>query len=109
MVVLRSNRVECHNCFSAAELFMYEALGLCPEGQGGNLVETGKWVGTKVGGSLFQVGDGKQGKWVVNPTGGLECKGNSTIPFALVELMDHSSDGRILCCVHGNGLALHDL
>ena len=31
-----------HNRFF--QLFMYEALGLCEEGQGGNLVDGGQWI-----------------------------------------------------------------
>ncbi|KAK7800109.1 hypothetical protein U0070_010180, partial [Myodes glareolus] len=33
--------IELHDCFSANELLTYEALGLCPEGQGGALVDRG--------------------------------------------------------------------
>lgn len=49
-----------------------EAVGLCREGEGGKLVESGKWVRNSAGGEVFQVG----GKWVVNPSGGLESKGH---------------------------------
>jgi acetyl-CoA acetyltransferase len=54
--------IELHDCFSANELITYEALGLCEEGKGGQLV-----------------GDGAVtygGKWVVNPSGGLISKGH---------------------------------
>ncbi|XP_058159555.1 sterol carrier protein 2 isoform X1 [Dasypus novemcinctus] len=54
--------IELHDCFSVNELLTYEALGLCPEGQGGKLVDSGD---TTYG-----------GKWVVNPSGGLISKGH---------------------------------
>jgi len=54
--------IELHDCFSCNELITYEALGLCPTGQAGKLVENG------------QVTYG--GKWVVNPSGGLISKGH---------------------------------
>jgi acetyl-CoA acetyltransferase len=54
--------IELHDCFSANELITYEALGLCPEGKGGDLVESGA---TTYG-----------GRWVVNPSGGLISKGH---------------------------------
>jgi acetyl-CoA acyltransferase len=54
--------IELHDCFSANELLTYEALGLCPEGEGGKLVDGGE---TTYG-----------GRWVVNPSGGLISKGH---------------------------------
>jgi sterol carrier protein 2 len=54
--------VELHDCFSANELITYEALGLCPIGKAGDLVNEGA---TTYG-----------GKWVVNPSGGLISKGH---------------------------------
>jgi acetyl-CoA acyltransferase len=54
--------IELHDCFSANELITYEALGLCPEGDGGKLVDAGD---TTYG-----------GRWVVNPSGGLISKGH---------------------------------
>ncbi|XP_059110648.1 sterol carrier protein 2 [Peromyscus eremicus] len=54
--------IELHDCFSANELLTYEALGLCPEGQGGALVDRGD--------------NTYGGKWVVNPSGGLISKGH---------------------------------
>lgn len=56
------NVVELHDCFSVNELITYEALGLCPPGQGGKLVDSGN---TTYG-----------GKYVVNPSGGLISKGH---------------------------------
>ncbi|GAA4543824.1 lipid-transfer protein [Amycolatopsis samaneae] len=54
--------IELHDCFSANELLLYEALGLCAEGEAGGLVDAGA---TTYG-----------GKWVVNPSGGLISKGH---------------------------------
>jgi acetyl-CoA acetyltransferase len=54
--------VELHDCFSANELLTYEALGLCGEGKGGELVESGAVT--------------YGGRWVVNPSGGLISKGH---------------------------------
>jgi acetyl-CoA acetyltransferase len=54
--------IELHDCFSANELITYEMLGLCPEGDGGTLVDRGD---TTYG-----------GRWVVNPSGGLISKGH---------------------------------
>ncbi|GAA2803990.1 lipid-transfer protein [Saccharopolyspora taberi] len=54
--------IELHDCFSTNELITYEALGLCAEGEGGKLVDSGD---TTYG-----------GRWVVNPSGGLISKGH---------------------------------
>jgi acetyl-CoA acyltransferase len=54
--------IELHDCFSTNELITYESLGLCPEGEGGRLIDED------------QVTYG--GKWVVNPSGGLLSKGH---------------------------------
>jgi acetyl-CoA acyltransferase len=54
--------IELHDCFSTNELLTYEALGLCPEGEGGKLVDAND---TTYG-----------GRWVVNPSGGLISKGH---------------------------------
>jgi acetyl-CoA acetyltransferase len=56
------NVIELHDCFSTNELITYEALGLCPEGKGGELSASGA---TTYG-----------GKWLVNPSGGLISKGH---------------------------------
>ena len=48
--------IELHDCFSANELITYEALGLCPVGEAGKLIERGDLT--------------YGGKWVVNPSGG---------------------------------------
>lgn len=54
--------VELHDCFSVNELLTYEALGMCPDGESGKLVES----------SATTYG----GRWVVNPSGGLISKGH---------------------------------
>jgi len=54
--------VELHDCFSTNELLSYEALGLCPPGQGAQMVDTGN--------------NTYGGKYVVNPSGGLISKGH---------------------------------
>ncbi|CAM4716315.1 unnamed protein product [Lepidochelys kempii] len=54
--------IELHDCFSSNELVTYEALGLCPEGRAGELIDRGD--------------NTYGGKWVVNPSGGLISKGH---------------------------------
>ena len=54
--------IELHDCFSANELLLYEALGLCPEGEAAKLIDNNE---TTYG-----------GRWVVNPSGGLISKGH---------------------------------
>ena len=54
--------IELHDCFSANELLLYEALGLCEEGDAPRLIDDGD---TTYG-----------GRWVVNPSGGLISKGH---------------------------------
>ena len=54
--------IELHDCFSANELWLYEALGLCGEGEAGKLLDNDD---TTYG-----------GRWVVNPSGGLISKGH---------------------------------
>jgi acetyl-CoA acyltransferase len=55
--------IELHDCFSANELPLYEALGLCEEGEAPRLIDDGE---TTYG-----------GRWVVNPSRGLISKGHS--------------------------------
>ena len=54
--------IELHDCFSANELLVYEALGLCGPGEAAKLIDNGD---TTYG-----------GRWVVNPSGGLISKGH---------------------------------
>ena len=53
---------EVHDCFTIAEIVRIENLGLCPEGEGGRWVASGE---TQLG-----------GKFPINPSGGLLCKGH---------------------------------
>ncbi len=77
-------------------------MDLCPQGDGGKLVDSGyasivflqlknynvnnnkrRWVRNQAGGELFRVGD----RWVVNPSGGLESKGHPIgIPLLMYSL-----------------------
>jgi acetyl-CoA acyltransferase len=54
--------IELHDCFAPNELLTYEALGLCAEGEGHKIVDNGDAT--------------YGGRWVVNPSGGLESKGH---------------------------------
>ncbi|KAJ9584698.1 hypothetical protein L9F63_020959 [Diploptera punctata] len=54
--------VELHDCFSANELITYEALGLCPPGKAGEMIEMGN--------------NTYGGQYVINPSGGLISKGH---------------------------------
>ncbi|WP_026542606.1 acetyl-CoA acetyltransferase [Paenarthrobacter nicotinovorans] len=53
---------EVHDCFTIAELIMYEAMGLTPRGEGARAVQEG-WVY-------------KDGKLPINVSGGLKAKGH---------------------------------
>ncbi len=53
---------EVHDCFTIAELLIYEAIGLTPKGQGERAIAEG-WVE-------------KDGKLPINPSGGLKAKGH---------------------------------
>jgi len=54
--------IELHDCFSANELISYEALGLCPPGKAGELIDSGD--------------NTYGGQYVINPSGGLISKGH---------------------------------
>ena len=54
--------VEVHDCFTIAELIMYEVIGLTSRGEGRRAIEEG-WVH-------------RDGKLPVNPSGGLKAKGH---------------------------------
>jgi len=53
---------EVHDCFTIAELIVYEAIGLVPEGQGARAIADGMV--------------GKDGALPINPSGGLKAKGH---------------------------------
>jgi acetyl-CoA acetyltransferase len=67
--------VECHDAFSIGEILYTEALGLCPEGEGGQLVESGA---TSPGGKLA----------TVNPSGGLLAKGHPLGATGIAQLAE---------------------
>ena len=54
--------IEMHDCFASNELISYEAIGLCPKGKAGELIDRGD--------------NTYGGKWVINPSGGLISKGH---------------------------------
>jgi acetyl-CoA acetyltransferase len=54
--------VELHDCFSCNEMITYEGLGLCEEGKGGELIDSGALT--------------YGGNCIVNPSGGLISKGH---------------------------------
>jgi len=54
--------VELHDCFAANELVTYDALGLCKPGEAHKFVDAGD--------------NTYGGKYVINPSGGLEAKGH---------------------------------
>jgi acetyl-CoA C-acetyltransferase len=56
------NFAEVHDCFTIAELLIYEAIGLAPKGQGERAILEG-WTE-------------KSGKLPINPSGGLKAKGH---------------------------------
>jgi acetyl-CoA acetyltransferase len=56
------NLVELHDCFATAEIVHYENLGLCADGEGGRMIDTGA---TALGGKI-----------PVNVSGGLLSKGH---------------------------------
>ena len=53
---------EVHDCFTIAELMIYEAMGLTPKGEGARAIDEG-WTQ-------------KDGRLPVNPSGGLKAKGH---------------------------------
>lgn len=60
--------IELHDCFAPNELITYESLGLCKTGEAHKLVDNGD--------------NTYGGKWVVNPSGGLESKGHVSVASA---------------------------
>ena len=71
--------IELHDCFSANELINYEALGLCPLGKAGELIDNGD--------------NTYGGKYVVNPSGGLISKVSRYI-----DSKSQSNQKKILFC-----------
>lgn len=68
------NLVELHDAFTIEEIIYCEALGLCPEGEGGHLVENGE---TEVGGRI-----------PVNTSGGLISMGHPLGPTGLGQIAE---------------------
>lgn len=66
--------IEIHDAFSSNELITYEALGLCPVGGGGAMVDAAEWRANSQGTELCRMGP--EGRWVINPSGGLESRGH---------------------------------
>jgi acetyl-CoA C-acetyltransferase len=76
---------EVHDCFTIAELLVYEALGLAPQGQGARAIEDGIV--------------NKDGKLPINRSGGLKAKGHpigatgvSMHAIASMQLTDSAGD-----------------
>jgi acetyl-CoA acetyltransferase len=66
--------VECQDATTIAEIHTTEALGLCPKGEGGRLVESGDtWIG---------------GRIPVNTDGGYMSRGNATGAVGLAGLAE---------------------
>ncbi len=66
--------VECHDAFTIAEILHYEALGLCPPGEGGALVASG---GTTLGGKI-----------PVNVSGGLLSRGHPIAATGVAQIIE---------------------
>ncbi|KAH7723247.1 non-specific lipid-transfer protein-like isoform 2 [Aphelenchoides avenae] len=75
--------IECHDCFAPNELITYEAIGLCPIGKGGELVDRGD--------------NTYGGKWVVNPSGGLISKGHPIGATGVAQVVELSNQLRGRC------------
>jgi len=68
------NVIECHDATAPAELFAYEALGLCPKGESGPFVEAGH---TSIGGRV-----------AVNTSGGLLRKGHPVGATGIAQIVE---------------------
>ena len=66
--------VECHDAFTISEILHYEALGLCPKGEGGKLVEKGE---TALGGRI-----------PVNVSGGLLSRGHPVGATGVAQIIE---------------------
>jgi sterol carrier protein 2 len=75
--------IECHDCFAANELITYEAIGLCPIGKAGELIDRGD--------------NTYGGKWVVNPSGGLISKGHPIGATGVAQIVELSNQLRGKC------------
>ncbi|MGB6066209.1 MAG: thiolase family protein [Desulfomonilaceae bacterium] len=68
------NVIECHDAFSIAEILHYEALGLCPPGEGGSMAADGT---TALGGRI-----------PVNVSGGLLSRGHPVGATGLAQICE---------------------
>ncbi|CAJ0933283.1 unnamed protein product, partial [Mesorhabditis belari] len=75
--------IELHDCFAPNELLSYEALGLCPIGKGGEIVDRGD--------------NTYGGKWVINPSGGLISKGHPIGATGVAQVVELSNQLRGRC------------
>ncbi|CAI5441392.1 unnamed protein product [Caenorhabditis angaria] len=75
--------IELHDCFAPNELITYEAIGLCPEGQGHHIVDRGD--------------NTYGGKWVINPSGGLISKGHPIGATGIAQVVELSNQLRGKC------------
>ncbi|GMS94149.1 hypothetical protein PENTCL1PPCAC_16324, partial [Pristionchus entomophagus] len=75
--------IELHDCFAPNELITYEALGLCPIGKAGELVDRGD--------------NTYGGKWVINPSGGLISKGHPIGATGVAQCVELSNQLRGRC------------
>jgi acetyl-CoA acetyltransferase len=66
--------VECHDASAPAELIAYEALALCPDGEGGKLIDAGD---TELGGRI-----------PVNTSGGLLRKGHPVGATGIAQIVE---------------------
>ncbi|KAF8372937.1 hypothetical protein PRIPAC_79366 [Pristionchus pacificus] len=75
--------IELHDCFSPNELITYEAIGLCPVGKAGELIDRND--------------NTYGGKWVVNPSGGLISKGHPIGATGVAQVVELSNQLRGRC------------
>ncbi|GMT16123.1 hypothetical protein PFISCL1PPCAC_7420, partial [Pristionchus fissidentatus] len=75
--------IEMHDCFAPNELITYEAIGLCPLGKGGELVD--------------RKDNTYGGKWVINPSGGLISKGHPIGATGVAQVVELSNQLRGRC------------
>uniref|UniRef100_A0A1I7SCA2 propanoyl-CoA C-acyltransferase n=1 Tax=Bursaphelenchus xylophilus TaxID=6326 RepID=A0A1I7SCA2_BURXY len=75
--------IELHDCFAPNELITYEALGLCPVGKAGELIDRGD--------------NTYGGKWVINPSGGLISKGHPIGATGVAQCVEISNQLRGRC------------
>uniref|UniRef100_A0A0K0FRA0 Sterol carrier protein 2 n=1 Tax=Strongyloides venezuelensis TaxID=75913 RepID=A0A0K0FRA0_STRVS len=75
--------IELHDCFAPNELITYEAIGLCPIGKGGEIVDNND--------------NTYGGKWVINPSGGLISKGHPIGATGVAQVVELSNQLRGRC------------